>query len=120
MKAIGDTVRHFKGSRVLSVTIAGIGLLALGGVVGAAESPSSTFSGCLTPGGIVPMVSTSGGQTTTCPGQDKLVTWDRIGPEGPGGPPGPAGPVGQSAPQGPQGPHGQGGGAGAAPPSRAA
>src|SRR5258708_9297794 len=120
MKAIGDTVRHFKGSRVLSVTIAGIGLLALGGVVGAAESPSSTLSGCVPPGGILSMVSTRDGQTTRCPGQDKLVTWDRIGPEGPGGPPGPGGPMGQSGPQGPQGPQGQAGVAGPTGPSGAA
>src|SRR5258708_4932271 len=34
IKAIGDTVRRLKSSRVLSVTITGIGLLALGGVGG--------------------------------------------------------------------------------------
>jgi uncharacterized repeat protein (TIGR02543 family) len=101
-----DLFHRISNSRLLSSILISSGLMVLFGAIGVADSPPVTFTGCLTPGGTLTMVTTGSSQTTTCPGGDLLVTWNQIGPLGPAGPQGPQGLLGPTGPQGPTGPAG--------------
>jgi collagen triple helix repeat protein len=106
MRYIRGLLGRVKNSRWLSSSIAGVGLVMVASSVGLADSSPVTFTGCLSVGGTLQMVTINPGQTTTCPNGDTLVTWNQIGPQGPAGPQGPQGPVGPVGPQGPTGPVG--------------
>lgn len=107
-----SAVKTAMNSRWLASAIACGCILVVGGVVGVADTSPVTFVGCLTPGGTLTQVTTSG-QQPACGPASTLVTWNQIGPPGPQGLPGPQGPQGPQGPRGLQGPAGPTGAAGA-------
>ena len=76
-----------------------------GGAIALADtgSGSTTYVGCLTPGGKLNHISANPASALTCPGKDQSITWNSTGPQGPVGAQGPAGPAGTQGPAGPQG-----------------
>lgn len=120
--------RRVRDSRLVSAAVIGASLLALGGVVGAADSPTVTYSGCenvatgvvrLLPNDLTPPFNACilAGNTVLKlhPGLlEVAISWNQVGPSGAIGPQGPKGDTGATGVQGPQGPKGDPGTDGAA------
>lgn len=103
---------RFVRSRLISSAVIAVAVLGVGGIAGTADSPSVTFSACLTPGGTLHQVTTNATNPPECGPNETAVSWNQVGPQGPAGPQGtqgPQGPQGAQGTQGPQGPQGPAG-----------
>lgn len=58
------------------------------------QDSGMTYTGCLNAGGNINKVAIGNSPAKPCSGNQKMITWNAVGPQGPEGPTGPEGPPG--------------------------